>query len=84
MAHPLDAQYGGGLLANSAFEKGLEGWNVHGNGKIELRNSTIGNKFIVAYNRSQPHDSFSQHLYLEKGAFYTFSGKFVSIRILIS
>ena len=61
-------------MANPKFDDGLEGWNVFGKGKIEKRTSNNGNKFIVAYNRTQSYDSFSQHIYLEEGLLHTFSG----------
>ncbi|XP_059650100.1 endo-1,4-beta-xylanase 5-like [Cornus florida] len=73
LVNPLEPQYEGGLVANPNFESGLEGWGVFGDAKIEVRRASMGNKFIVAYNRSQPYDSFSQWLYLEEGLLYTFS-----------
>ncbi|XP_042519796.1 endo-1,4-beta-xylanase 4-like [Macadamia integrifolia] len=66
-------QYGGGLILNPEFSDGLQGWTVFGHGNIELRTSTQGNQFIVAYNRTNPQDSFSQMIYLKEGIFYTFS-----------
>ncbi|CAK9172496.1 unnamed protein product, partial [Ilex paraguariensis] len=70
---PSAPQYEGGLVANPKFDDGLEGWKVFGKGKIEERTSKTGNKFIVAYNRTQSNDSFSQHIYLEEGLLHTFS-----------
>lgn len=63
-------------MANPEFDKGLEGWGVFGHGKIEVKRSRMGNKFIVAKHRTQPHDSFSQWLHLQEGHYYTFSGNF--------
>ncbi|XP_059650101.1 endo-1,4-beta-xylanase 4-like [Cornus florida] len=73
LVNPLEPQYGGGLVANPTFENGLEGWVGFEGANIEVRRGSMGNKFIVAYNRSQPYDSFSQWLYLEEGLLYTFS-----------
>lgn len=70
---PQVPQYNGGILVNPRFENGLEGWGVHGHGKIEVRKSTMGNRFIVAYDRTQPHDSFSQNTRLMGKLLYTFS-----------
>ncbi|KAK1300285.1 hypothetical protein QJS10_CPB13g00523 [Acorus calamus] len=41
--------------------------------KIEHRISETGNRFIVAHNRKQAYDSFSQKFYLKRGNHYTFS-----------
>ncbi|XP_059648018.1 endo-1,4-beta-xylanase 4-like isoform X2 [Cornus florida] len=73
LVNPLEPQYEGGLVANPNFEDGIEGWGRFGDAKIEARRASMGNKFIVAYNRSQPYDSFSQWLYLEEGLLYSFS-----------
>ncbi|KAK4378580.1 hypothetical protein RND71_000442 [Anisodus tanguticus] len=53
LKQPLDPQYGGGLIANPGFDKDIEAWEVDGRVKIETRQSG-GNKFIVAYNRTDP------------------------------
>ncbi|CAL5329584.1 endo-1,4-beta-xylanase 5-like [Camellia sinensis] len=71
--NPLGPHYEGGLVVNPEFHDGLKGWDVHGNGKIEVKRSNTGNQFIVAYGRTQPSDSFSQWLFLEEGLLYTFS-----------
>uniref|UniRef100_M1AXY6 Endo-1,4-beta-xylanase C n=1 Tax=Solanum tuberosum TaxID=4113 RepID=M1AXY6_SOLTU len=68
---PLDPQYGGGLIANPGFDKGIEAWKIDGHVKIEARESG-GNKFIVAYNRTTPY-SVSQSFHLKKGLYYAFS-----------
>ncbi|KAK3034827.1 hypothetical protein RJ639_033732 [Escallonia herrerae] len=73
LATPLVPQYGGGLVVNPQFDKGLEGWNAFGSGKISTRKSAFGNQFIVASDRHQASDSFLQWLYLEEGLIYTFS-----------
>ncbi|KAL3830902.1 hypothetical protein ACJIZ3_019704 [Penstemon smallii] len=70
---PLASQYGGGLVINPGFDLGLNGWTAFGQGKIALRFSRTGNKFIVAYNRSQPSDSITQVVSLGKELLYTFS-----------
>lgn len=69
----MDPQYGGGLIANPGFDKGIEAWKIDGHVKIEARESG-GNKFIVAYNRTTPY-SVSQSFHLKKGLYYAFSGK---------
>ncbi|WOH04923.1 hypothetical protein DCAR_0624335 [Daucus carota subsp. sativus] len=42
-------------------------------GTIGSGRSTTGNKFIAAYNRRSPNDSFTQGLYLQKDIYYIFS-----------
>jgi len=49
---------------------------VFGKGSIKEQISNEGNRFIVAHNRTQPLDSFSQMVQLQKGMLYTFSGSF--------
>lgn len=72
---PHKPQYGGGIIKNPELSHGLKGWSAFGNAKIEQRESG-GNKFLVAHSRSQPYDSISQKVYLEKNKFYTLSGNF--------
>ncbi|KAH9614717.1 hypothetical protein KSS87_014442, partial [Heliosperma pusillum] len=68
------AQYGeGGVIYNSEFYSGTQGWTVYGQGKIEERVSKNGNKFIVALKRTQPSDSPSQQVNLIEGMYYAFS-----------
>ncbi|KAJ1397290.1 Galactose-binding-like domain superfamily [Sesbania bispinosa] len=62
MVEPQRAQYGGGIIVNPGFDHSIEGWTVFGKGAIEERLSDEGNRFIVARNRTQPLDSFSQKL----------------------
>ncbi|KAJ1397288.1 Glycoside hydrolase family 10 domain [Sesbania bispinosa] len=62
MVEPQRAQYGGGIIVNPGFDHSIEGWTVFGKGAIEERISNEGNRFIVARNRTQPLDSFSQKL----------------------
>ncbi|KAK7357588.1 hypothetical protein VNO80_16881 [Phaseolus coccineus] len=70
------AEYGGGIIVNPGFDEKIEGWRVSGKGSIKEGISNEGNRFIVAHNREQPLDSFSQKLQLRKGMLYTFSGWF--------
>ncbi|KAK2458474.1 endo-1,4-beta-xylanase [Trifolium repens] len=76
VAEPQRAQYGGGIIVNPGFEHSIKGWTVFGNGTIEERISNDGNRFIVAGNRTQPLDGFSQKVQLKKGMIYTFSAWF--------
>ncbi|XP_057965322.1 endo-1,4-beta-xylanase 5-like [Malania oleifera] len=72
---PNKAQYNGGIVRNPEFNEGLEGWSLFGGaGKIEQREAAGGQKFIVAYERKHPYDSFSQNFSLIKDTHYTFSG----------
>lgn len=66
-------QYRGGVVTNPKFNNGLEGWNVYGSGKIKVENSTTGNPYLVAYQRTSPGDSFMQTQSLSEGLLYTFS-----------
>ncbi|KAK0604612.1 hypothetical protein LWI29_017473 [Acer saccharum] len=72
LANPHKPQYGGGIIVNPKLNHGLKGWSTFGKAKIQHRESG-GNKFLVAYSRSQPYDSISQKLYLRKKMLYTFS-----------
>ncbi|KAK7343527.1 hypothetical protein VNO77_12324 [Canavalia gladiata] len=76
LKEPQRAHYGGGIIVNPGFDNNIEGWTVFGKGAIEERISNEGNRFIVARNRTQPLDSFSQKVKLKKGMLYTFSGWF--------
>ncbi|KRH35662.1 hypothetical protein GLYMA_10G256900v4 [Glycine max] len=60
LAEPERAQYGGGIIVNPGFDHNIEGWTVFGKGAIKEPMSKEGNRFIVANNRTQPLDSFSQ------------------------
>ncbi|KAG5153000.1 hypothetical protein JHK84_029472 [Glycine max] len=62
LAEPERAQYGGGIIVNPGFDHNIEGWTVFGKGAIKEPMSKEGNRFIVANNRTQPLDSFSQKL----------------------
>ncbi|KAI8532657.1 hypothetical protein RHMOL_Rhmol11G0230600 [Rhododendron molle] len=73
LTSPLKPQYGGGIVGNPELDHGVTGWTTFGDAQIEQRVSKEGNNFIVAHHRNQPHDSFSQKFYLEKGKLYTFS-----------
>jgi len=72
LEEPWNAQYDGGLIQNPEFNDGIQGWTTFGQGKIEQRTTQDGNKFIVAFNRTQPSDSLSQKIQLEKGKLYAF------------
>ncbi|KAK7390980.1 hypothetical protein VNO78_19239 [Psophocarpus tetragonolobus] len=76
LAEPQRAQYGGGIIVNPEFDHNVEGWTVFGKGAIKEGIFNEGNRFIVAYNRTQPFDSFSQKVQLKKGMLYTFSAWF--------
>ncbi|XP_045786636.1 endo-1,4-beta-xylanase 5-like [Trifolium pratense] len=76
VAEPQRAQYGGGIIVNPGFEHSIKGWTVFGNGTIEERISNGGNRFVVASNRTQALDSFSQKVQLKKGMIYIFSAWF--------
>ncbi|CAJ1977330.1 unnamed protein product [Sphenostylis stenocarpa] len=76
LAEPERAQYGGGIIVNPGFDHNIEGWSVFGKGSIKERISNEGNRFIVAHNRTQPLDCFSQKVQLRKGMLYTFSAWF--------
>ncbi|KAK4849077.1 hypothetical protein QYF36_020563 [Acer negundo] len=74
LAAPGKAHYGGGLIVNPEFDRGVEGWTVFGQGAIKQGTSKeSGNRFIVSHSRREPLDSFSQKIQLENGKFYSFS-----------
>lgn len=75
LAEPRRAHYGGGLIVNPEFNRGLEGWTAFGQGAVREATSKEGNNYIVAYCRTNPLDSFSQKVQLEKGKLYSLSGK---------
>lgn len=77
LQNPYRPQYLGGILKNPEFDSGLEGWNILGMGRIGAGTSSTGNKFILAYNRRLPNDTFTQGIYLQKEILYTFSGKYI-------
>lgn len=77
LAHPEKPLYNGGIIQNPELNDGLQGWTAFGDAIIEHRES-LGNKFVVAHSRKQPHDSVSQKIYLRKGLHYTLSGNFVA------
>jgi hypothetical protein len=74
LIEPQRAQYEGGIIANPDFTHGVQGWTVFGQGAIKEGISKNGNRYIVAHSRSQPLDSISQKVQLEKGKLYSFSG----------
>ncbi|XP_057808710.1 endo-1,4-beta-xylanase 5-like [Salvia miltiorrhiza] len=74
MVEALDPQYEGGMVNDPTFSSDLDDWKVYGNANIEKRKSTKSdNYYLVAYNRSQPLDGFSQSFDLQKDLLYTFS-----------
>jgi hypothetical protein len=83
VAEPQRAQYGGGIIVNPGFEHSIKGWTLFGNGTIEERISNGENRFIVAGNRTQPLDGFSQKVQLKKGMIYTFSGNFCFAMLMV-
>ncbi|KAK2974471.1 hypothetical protein RJ640_018636 [Escallonia rubra] len=76
LEEPHRPQYGGGIVTNAELNQGLKGWEPFGQSKVEARRSKSGNAYIVARQRRQRHDSFSQKIYLEKDLLYTFSGTY--------
>jgi predicted enzyme related to lactoylglutathione lyase len=76
LIEPKTAQDGGGIIANPDFTHGMEGWAVYGQGAMKEQMSRNGNRFIVAYNRTQSLDSISQKVQLGGGLIYSFSGMF--------
>ncbi|XP_051132506.1 endo-1,4-beta-xylanase 5-like [Andrographis paniculata] len=70
---PQPPLYNGGIIVNSQFNKGLNGWKTYGDAKIERAESEDGNTYIIATARRQPFHSFSQKIYLEKDKLYSFS-----------
>lgn len=73
LIEPKTAQDGGGIIANPDFTHGMEGWAVYGQGAMKEQMSRNGNRFIVAYNRTQSLDSISQKVQLGGGLIYSFS-----------
>ena len=85
LAEPGRAHYGGGLIVNPEFNRGVEGWTVFGQGAIKQGTSKeSGNRFIVAHCRRKPLDSFSQKILLENGKLYSFSGKIYSVFLWVT
>ncbi|CAN0881217.1 Endo-1,4-beta-xylanase 5 [Linum grandiflorum] len=61
-------------MTNPNLNNGLQGWSEYGNPQLGHRVSkTRNNSFIVAHSRTQPHDSVSQKVYLQKDRLYSFS-----------
>ncbi|KAJ6716481.1 HYDROLYZING O-GLYCOSYL COMPOUNDS putative-RELATED [Salix koriyanagi] len=73
LIEPEAAQDGGGIIANPDFTHGMDGWTVYGQGAMKEEISMNGNRFIVAYNRTQSLDSISQKVQLRRGLIYSFS-----------
>ncbi|KAJ6692387.1 GLYCOSYL HYDROLASE [Salix purpurea] len=73
LIEPQRAQYEGGIISNPDFTHGIQGWTVFGQGAVKEGISNDGNRYIVAHSRSQPLDSISQEVRLEKGKLYSFS-----------
>ncbi|CAH9074183.1 unnamed protein product [Cuscuta epithymum] len=78
LKNPLKPQYNGGMVINPEFNDGLHGWSPFGNNHVNLTKGISGdsipNNFIIASNRKDPYDSFSQKFYLKKNNHYTVSG----------
>ncbi|XP_020584215.1 uncharacterized protein LOC110027221 [Phalaenopsis equestris] len=74
LAEPLEPQYGGGIILNPDFERGIQEWSSFGYGRIAERTSSTGNKYLAfTHSRSRPYQSVSQKLLLHKDNLYTFS-----------
>uniref|UniRef100_A0A453IQD5 GH10 domain-containing protein n=1 Tax=Aegilops tauschii subsp. strangulata TaxID=200361 RepID=A0A453IQD5_AEGTS len=73
LAEPLEAHYGGGVIVNSDFSAGLQGWSAFGYGSVTEGASPTGNKYAVAANRTRPYQSVSQKVYLQNDTHYTLS-----------
>ncbi|KAK8923527.1 hypothetical protein KSP39_PZI019741 [Platanthera zijinensis] len=70
LAEPLKPQYGGGIIRNPEFSRGIPGWSIFRNGSIGERTSGTGNnKYLVSYSGSA-----SKQFLLEKEKLYAFSG----------
>ncbi|KAL8161011.1 hypothetical protein V2J09_012500 [Rumex salicifolius] len=74
LEEPWSVQYRGGILENPGFDNETQGWTSFGNGNIKINATKRGNKFIAAFKRQSPIDSFSQRVVLEDGKIYAFSG----------
>ena len=75
MPEPLEPHYGGGIIRNSDFSAGLQGWSAFGYGVVEEGASASGNRYAVARNRTRPYQSVSQKVYLQNDTHYTLSGQ---------
>ncbi|CAN6301880.1 unnamed protein product [Urochloa humidicola] len=73
LPEPLEPHYGGGIIRNSDFSAGLQGWSAFGYGVVEEGSSASGNRYGVALNRTRPYQSVSQKVYLQNDTHYTLS-----------
>ncbi|RCV46044.1 hypothetical protein SETIT_9G500900v2 [Setaria italica] len=73
LPEPLEPHYGGGIIRNSDFSAGLQGWTAFGYGVVEEGASASGNRYAVARNRTRPYQSVSQKVYLQNDTHYTLS-----------
>ncbi|CAN6285290.1 unnamed protein product [Urochloa humidicola] len=73
LPEPLEPHYGGGIIRNSNFSAGLQGWSAFGYGVVEEGVSASGNRYGVALNRTRPYQSVSQKVYLQNNTHYTLS-----------
>ncbi|CAN6321040.1 unnamed protein product [Urochloa humidicola] len=73
LPEPLEPHYGGGIIRNSNFSAGLQGWSAFGYGVVEEGLSASGNRYGVARNRTRPYQSVSQKVYLQNNTHYTLS-----------
>ncbi|CAL4921346.1 unnamed protein product [Urochloa decumbens] len=73
LPEPLESHYGGGIIRNSDFSAGLDGWSSFGYGVVEEGASASGNRYGVARNRTRPYQSVSQKVYLQNDTHYTLS-----------
>ncbi|MED6170027.1 hypothetical protein PIB30_026743 [Stylosanthes scabra] len=73
LTHPNKPQYNGGIIQNPELNNGSQGWIQFGDSTILEHRESLGNKYIVAHKRNQPHDSVSQKVFLQKNMHYPLS-----------
>ncbi|CAO2143534.1 unnamed protein product [Urochloa humidicola] len=73
LPEPLEPHYGGGIIRNSNFSAGLQGWSAFGYGVVEEGVSASGNRYGVVLNRTRPYQSVSHKVYLQNDTHYTLS-----------
>ncbi|EPS58555.1 hypothetical protein M569_16258, partial [Genlisea aurea] len=70
---PPEPLYGGGLVVNPSLDDGVNGWAPFGSARLNHAESDDGNKYVVASERSQAFDSFSQEFDLDAEKLYSLS-----------
>ncbi|MED6172722.1 hypothetical protein PIB30_052634 [Stylosanthes scabra] len=73
LTHPHKPQYKGGIIQNPELNNGSQGWIQFGDSTILDHRESLGNRYIVAHKRKQPHDSVSQKVFLQKNKHYALS-----------